>query len=288
MAENSLASVNMAEISFLEPAGEAAMLPPDSVSWRVFKNPIAMYVGGITATLLELAEPRIRAGVWDNTEFRDKPLRRLKRTGLAAMVTVYGAESVARSLIAQVNRRHAGIRGSTEHGQPYRASDRELMSWVHTTASFGFLQAYHHFVGGLSQEERDCFYREAQNSAQVYGAPDCPASEMACREQFQKMAPKLEATEVNREFLAIMAGTPSLPGAMRPFQGVCIRAAVALIPAELRRQLGLEDGLKLRKWERWIIKLLARLSDRLIIDKSPAVQSCQRLGLPRNFLYKSR
>ena len=47
---------------FLQPPGEAALLAADSVSWRVFANPVALLVGGVAAVLLELAEPRVRSG----------------------------------------------------------------------------------------------------------------------------------------------------------------------------------------------------------------------------------
>lgn len=80
-------------IDFTAPAGEPALAAPDSVSWRVFKNPVSLFVGGVTAVILELAEPRVRSGVWDHSSFKTDPLTRLKRTGLAAMVTVYGARS---------------------------------------------------------------------------------------------------------------------------------------------------------------------------------------------------
>jgi uncharacterized protein (DUF2236 family) len=51
-------------VDFSRPTGEAALLSPDSVSWRVFKNPVSLFVGGVTAVVMELAEPRVRAGVW--------------------------------------------------------------------------------------------------------------------------------------------------------------------------------------------------------------------------------
>ena len=76
------------EIDFAEPAGEPALVPADSVSWQVFKNPVSLFIGGVAAVILELAEPRVRAGVWDHTSFRTDPVPRLQRTGLAAMVTV--------------------------------------------------------------------------------------------------------------------------------------------------------------------------------------------------------
>jgi ER-bound oxygenase mpaB/B'/Rubber oxygenase, catalytic domain len=111
--------------------------------WRVFKDPLALFVGGVTAVIMELAEPRVRAGVWEHTTFRSDPLRRLRRTGLAAMVTVYGAHSVAEPMIARVRRVHDMVAGTTLSGEPYRANDPELLNWVYATAAYGFVQAYH-------------------------------------------------------------------------------------------------------------------------------------------------
>ena len=36
---------------FLRPAGEAALVSPDSVSWRVFKNPLSLFIGGVAAVV---------------------------------------------------------------------------------------------------------------------------------------------------------------------------------------------------------------------------------------------
>src|SRR5580700_2751755 len=74
---------------FASPLQEEALLPANSLSWRVLKNPIALFVGGTAAVILELAEPKVRAGVWEHSTFRKDPLNRLKRTGLAAMISVY-------------------------------------------------------------------------------------------------------------------------------------------------------------------------------------------------------
>ena len=72
-------------VDFSAPRGEPALAAPDSVSWQVFKNPVALFIGGVAAVLLELAEPRVRHGVWDHSSFRERPMQRLQRTGLAAM-----------------------------------------------------------------------------------------------------------------------------------------------------------------------------------------------------------
>ena len=79
----------------------------DSVSWRVFKNPVALFIGGVAAVILELAEPPCAPACGSN-DVPQRPGRRLRRTGMAAMVTVYGARSVAQPMIAGVVRMHHG------------------------------------------------------------------------------------------------------------------------------------------------------------------------------------
>jgi ER-bound oxygenase mpaB/B'/Rubber oxygenase, catalytic domain len=104
----------------------------------VFKNPVALFTGGVAAVLMELAEPRVRTGVWEHTTFRQDPIARLRRTGLAAMITIYGARSVAESTIARVRRIHDLVIGTTPSGQAYRANHPELLNWVHATAAYSF------------------------------------------------------------------------------------------------------------------------------------------------------
>jgi uncharacterized protein (DUF2236 family) len=152
---------------FLRPAGEAALVPPDSVSWRVFKNPLSLFIGGVAAVIMELAEPRVRTGVWEHTTFRIDPIRRLQRTGLAAMITIYSARGTAKAMIASVRQMHDSVAGSTPAGKVYRANDPELLNWVQSTAAYGFLQAYHSYVRPLSDSERDRYYAEGTLAASL-------------------------------------------------------------------------------------------------------------------------
>ncbi len=110
------------ESDFNRPFREEALVSPRSVSWRIFKNPIALFVGGTAAVILELAEPSVCAGIWEYSSFRKNPLGRLQRTGLAAMITVYGARSIAEPMIARVVQLHASIQGTTAAGVKYSAN----------------------------------------------------------------------------------------------------------------------------------------------------------------------
>jgi uncharacterized protein (DUF2236 family) len=115
-------------IDFSRPTGEPALISPDSMSWRIFKNLLSLFIGGVTAVIMELAEPRVRTGVWEHTTFRVNPIRRLRRTGLAAMVTIYGARSTAEAMIARVRRMHDEVAGTTPSGEAYCASDSEILA----------------------------------------------------------------------------------------------------------------------------------------------------------------
>jgi uncharacterized protein (DUF2236 family) len=55
-------------VDFSRPTGEAALVSSDSVSWRVCKNPLSLFIGGVTAVIMELAEPRVRTGLWEHMQ----------------------------------------------------------------------------------------------------------------------------------------------------------------------------------------------------------------------------
>jgi uncharacterized protein (DUF2236 family) len=270
---------------FARPLREEALVPADSVSWRVFKNPIALFVGGTAAVILELAEPAVRAGVWEHSSFRKDPLNRLKRTGLAAMVSVYGARSVAEPMIARVVRMHASVQGTTAAGIRYSANDTRLLTWVHATAAFGFAAAYSQYVLPLSAQHFNDFYREGAPVSRLYGAIDSPHSLQEMQALFESTRSWLAPSAIIFEFLRIMRETAAFPPPLRWMQPMLLRAAVELIPEWLREALGLSEHYGLRAHERRLVKWAGACADRIVLPSSPAVQSCLRLGLPMNYLY---
>jgi uncharacterized protein (DUF2236 family) len=277
-----------AVVDFTEPRDEAALASPDSVSWRIFKNPIAVFAGGVAAVILELADPAVRSGVWQHSSFRSNPVHRLKRTGLAAMVTVYGARSLAERMIAEVVALHARVKGRTPKGEAYRANDPALLDWVHGTAAFGFVEAYSRLVCRLSDAERDRYWREGLPAALLYGATDVLGSPTAFERLLEGKRARLEASPTVFEFLKILRTAPVFPQPLRPLQGLLIGAAVELVPDWVRERLGLGEAYGLRPWQRPLVKALGRMAERTMLRSSPAVQACRRLGLGDDYIYRRK
>jgi uncharacterized protein (DUF2236 family) len=271
---------------FSTPQGEPALISADSVSWRVFKNPVVLLIGGVAAVLLELAEPRVRDAIWHHSRFRSQPLARLQRTGLSAMVTVYGPRSAAEAMIAGVAAMHRRVNGRTSDGEPYDATDPELLNWVQATASFGFMQAYHSHVRRLAPRERDALLAEARMPALLYGAVGAPGSQAELSALFEATNVRLAASPIIFEFLEIMTQLVGLPKAARPVQRLPLKAAIDILPARLRERLGLGAEWSLSPWERGLVRAVAAASDHIALPSSPAVQSCRRLGLPHDYLYR--
>src|SRR5947199_8403506 len=59
------------------------LLGPDSVAWRVLDHPAAL-VGGLRALVVQSLHPLATAGVAQHSDYKRRPLERLRRTALVA------------------------------------------------------------------------------------------------------------------------------------------------------------------------------------------------------------
>jgi uncharacterized protein (DUF2236 family) len=226
----------------LEPAGDPGLYGPDSVAWRVHANLVALAVGGVAAVILELAEPRVRSGVWEHSNFRTEPLARMRRTAESAMITTFGPTAAAEARIAMINHLHSRISGITPEGQAYRALDPELLEWVHLTAGYGFLNAYIRYVDPrLSRADQDRYYREGARVGRAFGVLDPPVSTAAAEARIEAMRPSLRPHRIIGEFLQIVSTTSPLGPPGRPLQPLLVRAAIDLLTPSMRRDLNLPE-----------------------------------------------
>jgi uncharacterized protein (DUF2236 family) len=276
------------KIDYAAPAGEPALQHPSSVQWRVFKNQAALGIGGVAAVLMEFADARIRSGVWDHSTYKADPIGRSMRTGVAAMVGCYGPASAARRVIQGVTNMHARVSGKTPNGEAYRALDPELLDWVAATAGYGFLVAYDRFVAPISDSDKARFFREGAGVARLYGAQTCPRSQADFIAMMEARAARFEAHSIVEEFLAIIQSGRAAPRVPRFLHRALARAAVSIVPQLIRDKLELGRAWDLTLADRLALKAVAAIAERRIDKTSPPYQASRRLGLPGDFLWRSR
>ncbi len=267
------------KIDFTAPKGDPGLIGPGSVSWRVNANPVALAVGGIAAVILELAEPRVRAGVWDHSTFKVDPLGRMKNTGLAAMTVTYGPTKAAEMMFARVTRMHERVSGETHEGVAYRAMDDDLLTWVHVTAAWGFLNAYIRYVEPqMSRADQDRYYKEGEALGKGFGASWVPTTADAVDAYMAKMLPKLYANDTISDFLKLTANTPVYGRWAQGAQRLIVDAAIDLVPDDIRALLQLEarPARKIRSR----VRTLARLAGfAMRFANGPQQQACRRNGV---------
>jgi uncharacterized protein (DUF2236 family) len=235
-------------LDYSSPAGDPGLFGPDAICWKVHADFTSMMTGGVSALLLQALHPLALAGVWDHSTFRTDILGRLRRTATFIAGTTYGNRRDARALIERVRMIHLSVTGMTPDGRPYRASDPELLTWVHVAEVSSFLKAYLRYVNpALSADARDRYYEETSMIAELLGATNVPKSCAAIDRYLASMQPELEASERTREVVRVVMNAPAPSIAMKPAGALILNAGVDLLPDWAQALLGFETLAPLRR-----------------------------------------
>ena len=212
--------------------------------WRVHRD-ASMFVGGITALLLQSLQPQAMAGVAGHSGYKSDPWGRLQRTSHYLAMTTYGTIPDAEAAIAKVSSVHERVRGQDAAGRTYRASDPHLLKWVHLAEADSFLRAHQAFgAAPLSPEESDTYVAQAAVPARLLGVLDPPETVAGLAEQLAGYRSELQGTPAAKEAARFLLFEPPLPFLARPGYGTLAAGAVSLLPSWARSalELGVPNG----------------------------------------------
>lgn len=198
-----------------------------------------MMVGGVAALMLQMLHPKVLAGVWDHSRFREDLNGRLRRTARFIALTTYGAAGEAEAVIARVRRIHDHVNGVLPDGAPYRASDPRLLAWVHVTEATSFLQAWIRYAEpAMPGRDRDRYFAEIARIGAALGADPVPSSRADASRLIADFRPELRADERTREVARILFERPAPTALAQPLQALTMEAGVDLLPGWARRMHG--------------------------------------------------
>ncbi|MDH6589390.1 uncharacterized protein (DUF2236 family) [Streptomyces sp. SAI-133] len=207
---------------------------------RTVHGDASMFIGGLSALLLQSLHPLAMAAVSAHSGFRGDPWGRLQRTSTFLAVTTYGTASDAEEAVARVRGIHERVRGTTTEGLPYHAGDPHLLGWVHAAETDSFLRAHERYgARPLDAAGYDDYVADTARVAEALGVIDPPRDRQALAAQLAVYQPELRATPEARAAARFLLLHPPVPLAVRPFYGVLAANAVNLLPSWARSVLRL-------------------------------------------------
>lgn len=273
-------------LDYDHPHGDPGLFGPDSATWRVRSDFPGMLSGGLAALTMQTLHPLALAGVWDHSNFRGDLVGRLRRTTTFVGGTTYAPTDACDELIAHVRKIHLHITGVGEDGRPYAASDPHLLTWVHVTEAYSFLQGYRRYSHiAMPRDGADRYYDEVRRIAESLGAANVPASEREVDEYFRRIRPQLAFTQRSRVVLDLL-GKVRLPvPAAGLSRDLFLLAGEALLPDWAVDLLGHAAPRRLR----------ARMASRALWSIAPvfraalkdgiASRACHRVDMPPERLH---
>jgi len=221
---------------------DAGFFGPGSASWAVHGG-IPTLVAGIRALLMQTLHPGAMAGVHDWSRYREDPLGRLSGTIQWLVTVTFGDTALAERESGRVGRFHDRVAGSYVDARgrtrDYAAGDQELLAWVHIVFTESFLSC-HQLWGGSIPGGADRYVDEWATAGGLVGVVDPPRSEDELRRRLRAFsaAGTLKSDERVAEAVRFIRNPP-LRRTMMPAYRVLFAGAVASIPEEYRRMLGL-------------------------------------------------
>jgi len=272
-------------VDYDHPVGDPGLFGPESATWRVHADFPGMLAGGLAALMLQTLHPLALAGVWDHSNFRDDLIGRLRRTTSFVSGTTYAPGGQAQALIDRVKTIHAQVRGIAEDGRPYTADDPHLLTWVHVTEAYSFLQGYRRYSHiRLPAGAADRYYDEVRRVAEALGARDVPASEAQIHAYFRKVQADLVFSERSREVLEVLSHVRLPVPVAGLSRDVFLQAGAALLPpwaeALLQRSPLQRAQAQLAARALWSVAPIFRMA----LHDGIASHACARVGVPTGSL----
>ncbi|MFD5301511.1 MULTISPECIES: oxygenase MpaB family protein [Streptomyces] len=212
---------------------------PDRPIRRVHGD-ASMFIGGISALLLQSLHPLAMAAVAAHSGYRGDPWGRLQRTSTFLAVTTYGTAEDAQRAVDQVRAIHQRIRGRTAEGLTYHAADPHLLGWVHAAETDSFLRAHQRYgAHPLDAAGCDAYIADTARVAEALGVIDPPRDRRALSRRLSAYRPELRATAEAAAAARFLLLQPPIPLVARPFYAGLAANGVAVLPYWARSLLRL-------------------------------------------------
>ena len=216
---------------------------PDDAPWVVHAD-LGTLVGGVRALLMQALHPGSLAGVRTHSRYKDDPLGRLAGTIRWLTITTFASHEALAAEASRVNRMHDRVKGQYEsssgESRSYRAADPDLLRWVHIAFMDSFLRSHQIFSTRPIPGGADAYVRHWSKSVEPLGLTDVPMNEADLLKWLDHYRGELAVNDDTRDVIQWLRNPP-LPISARPVYALLFQSALASLPAEHRKLIGLKS-----------------------------------------------
>lgn len=182
-----------------QPAADVGYFGPDSVTWRIHREPLTL-VGGLRALLLQALHPQAMELLYSKSDFQDDPWARLQRTAEYVSTVTFAPTARVDAAAARVRAVHRRL-GITAPDQ---------LAWVHACEVDSFLASARAAGVRLDGADADRYVDEQVRAAALVGVPErlTPRSVGELSEYFAAIRPALAGTAKAREAARYVLAPP--------------------------------------------------------------------------------
>ncbi|MCX5403131.1 DUF2236 domain-containing protein [Streptomyces sp. NBC_00335] len=210
---------------------------------RTVHGDASMFIGGLSALLLQSLHPLAMAAVAAHSGFRGDPWDRLQRTSTFLAVTTYGTAQDAQLAVDRVRAVHERVRGTTAAGEPYCAADPHLLGWVHAAEVDSFLRAHERFgAHPLNAAGYDAYVADTARVATALGVVAPPRDRASLLALLAQYRTELRATPEALDAARFLLRHPPVPRPARAPYALLAANAIALLPPWAPALLGLRPA----------------------------------------------
>lgn len=189
---------------------DLGLFGPDSISWRVHREPI-LWLAGLRALYLQALHPRAVAGIVQNSDYRHDNWARLMRTAEYVTTVVYGSTHDAHQAGERIRRIHDRLRGTDPWtGEEFRIDEPTLLRWVHVTEVESFVTTARRAGVPLAAGDVDQYYAEQVSAAELVGLDPAavPSSAKEIADYYHDVRPQLALTPAGRDVARFLVAPP--------------------------------------------------------------------------------
>lgn len=205
-----------------------------------------LLAGGGRAILLQIANPAVGHGVAAHSDFKRRPVDRVRSTMTYIYTVVYGTDEQLRTVQRRVNRAHGPVHSSREPGldavvEGFNAFDPQLQLWVAATLYDTTVTVYERIFGRLDSGTADRIYADcARLGTSLQVPPELwPADRTTFDAYWRDCAQHLRADDTTRAVAHDLLYPGTEPPWLRALMPMVRLVTVGLLPPDLRAEFAL-------------------------------------------------